>query len=325
MSPTRRRLPKEAVMGLWKHLPIVATMALLALVILIIAIPPASGRDWPPWTGLQGKTIWDLAQLVIVPLSLALIAYMFSNKQRLEDREIARAQREQDLRIADERRRNDSEIALNREREDALQAYLSAMTALLLDHDMNDQKVAVIAQARTLTLLPRMDGNRKATVLRFLAGANLISAEKPVLSLNGADFSAMQAGPLSLWGVSLNGANLRDCKLARSSIRNSDLRWAILVDTDLTDADLFGSDFGCASLAGTDFSQAILLKADFSKGFPARASMHAKQARDNARRSKDLWLETLTEARFQSAKYDYSTKWPDGFDPKRAGLVDIGD
>jgi hypothetical protein len=312
-------------MNSWKHLPIVATAALLAIVILAIVIPSASGREWPPWTGLGGKTIWDLAQLVIVPLSLALIAYMFSNKQRLEDREIARAQREQDLRIADERRRNESEIALNREREDALQAYLTAMTGLLLDHDMSDPKVAVIAQARTLTLLPRMDGNRKATVLRFLAGARLISVEKPVVSLNGADLSGMRAGPLSLWDVSLNGADLRECKLARSSIRNSDLRGAILVDTDLTDADLFGSDFGCASLGGTDFSQAILLKADFSKGFPARASVHAKQASDNARRARERWLETLAGARFQSAKYDYSTKWPDGFDPARAGLVDIGD
>jgi uncharacterized protein YjbI with pentapeptide repeats len=307
------------------HLPIVATAALLAIVILVIVIPSASGREWPPWTGLGGKTIWDLAQLVIVPLSLALIAYMFSNKQRLEDREIARAQREQDLRISDERRRHDSEIALNREREDALQAYLTAMTGLLLDRDINDQKVALIAQARTLTLLPRLDGNRKATVLRFLAGARLIAVEKPVVALNGADFSGMQAGPLSLWDVSLNGANLSDCKLAHSSIRNSDLRWALLVDTDLSDADLFGSDFGCASLGGADFSRAILLKADFSKGFPARASVRADHARDNARRAKEHWLETLADARFQSAKYSYSTKWPDGFDPARAGLVDIGD
>lgn len=308
-----------------RYLPIVLSAALLAVVVLLVAIPGATGRQWPAWTGLAGKTVWDAAQLIIVPISLALIAYLLSNKQRQEDREIARAQREQDLRIADERRRNESEIALNREREDALQAYLSAMTSLLLEHNMTDDKVAVIAQARTLSLLPRLDGKRKATVLRFLAGSQLISTTDKLLSLNGADFSGMQGGAVSLTGVSLGGVNLHGCKLPHSSIRESDLRFADLSGVDLTASDLFGTDLTGANLSGADLSDTVLVKANFGSGIPARASVNVKVARDNARTAEEQWLQTLAGARFKSARYDISTSWPKGFDAKAAGAFDISD
>lgn len=312
-------------MTLKKYLPITLSAVVLAIVVLLVAIPGATGRPWPTWTGLAGKTIWDAAQLIIVPISLALIAYLLSNKQRQEDREIARAQREQDLRIADERRRNDSEIALNREREDALQAYLSAMTSLLLEHNMSDDKVAVIAQARTLSLLPRLDGKRKATVLRFLAGSKLISTTDRLLSLNGADFSGMQGGAVSLTGVSLGGVNLHGCKLPHSSIRDSDLQFADLSDVDLTSSDLFGSDLRGANLDGADLSDTVLVKTNFNSGIPARPSMHINVARNNARTAEQQWLKRLAGARFKSARYDFSTSWPKGFDAKAAGAIDISD
>jgi uncharacterized protein YjbI with pentapeptide repeats len=311
-------------MKLKRYLPITLSAAVLFVVVLLVAIPGATGRPWPAWTGLAGKTIWDAAQLIIVPISLALIAYLLSNKQRQEDREIARAQREQDLLIADERRRNDSEIAANREREDALQAYLSAMTSLLLEHNMSDEKVAVIAQARTLSLLPRLDGKRKATVLRFLAGSKLISSTEPLLSLNGADFSGMQ-GAVSLIDVSLGGVNMNGCKLPHSSVRSSDLRFADLSDVDLSSSDLFGSDLRGANLNGADLSDTILVKTNFSSGIPGRASVNVNVARNNTRMAEEHWLETLAGARFKSARFNYSTTWPKGFDAKAAGAIDISD
>jgi uncharacterized protein YjbI with pentapeptide repeats len=311
-------------MNLKRYLPIILSAAVLGVVVLLVAIPGATGRQWPAWTGLAGKTIWDAAQLIIVPISLALIAYLLSNRQRQEDREIARAQREQDLRIADERRRNDSEIALNREREDALQAYLSAMTTLLLEHNMSDDKVAVIAQARTLSLLPRLDGKRKATVLRFLAGSKLISRTDQLLSLNGADFSGMQVG-VSLAGVSLGGVNLHGCKLPHSSIRDSDLQFADLSDVDLSSSDLFGSDLRGANLDGADLSDTVLVKTNFASGIPARASESVTVARNNARSAEERWLKTLAGAQFKAARYDFSTGWPKGFDAKAAGALDISD
>jgi uncharacterized protein YjbI with pentapeptide repeats len=93
-----------------------------------------------------------------------------------------------------------------------LQAYLSTMTELILDHDLADAKVVAIAQARTISLLSRLDGNRRAAVLEFLASAGLIAAEKPTIRLSGADLSNMQAVRLSMTGVSLSGANLSNSR-----------------------------------------------------------------------------------------------------------------
>jgi uncharacterized protein YjbI with pentapeptide repeats len=303
----------------------IVAVGAIAIGILILAIPAATGGTWPSWTGLDGKTAWDLANLVIVPVSLAVIALLFSDRQRLEDREIARAQREQDLRIAEEQRRTDYEIARFREREEALQAYLSTMTELILDHDLADAKVVAIAQARTISLLSRLDGNRRAAVLEFLASAGLIAAEKPTIRLSGADLSNMQAVRLSMTAVSLRGANLSNSKLAGSSIRSSDLRYADLSDVDLADADLFGTDLCGANLTATDFSRAILLSADFSKGIPSRPSMSAAKGRADGRRAEEDWLSRLAQAKFDRAKYSYATKWPEGVEPKKIGAIDVSD
>ena len=309
--------------GLLRFLPIVVAIGAMAIGILILAIPAATGGTWPPWTGLEGKTAWDLANLVIVPVSLAVIAFLFSDRQRLEDREIARAQREQDLRMAEQQRSTDNEIALNREREEALQAYLSTMTELILGHDLADAKVAAIAQARTISLLSRLDGNRRSAVLEFLVEAGLVAAEKPTIRLSGADLSNMQGVRFSMSGVSLSGANLSNSRLAHASIRNSDLRYADLTDVDLSDSDLCGTDLCGANLDATDFSRALLVGANLSKGIPSRPSVSAAKGKANAREAEENWLLELAQAKFERAKYSYSTKWPEGVDPTKMGAFDI--
>jgi uncharacterized protein YjbI with pentapeptide repeats len=311
--------------GLLRFLPIVVAIGAMALGILILAIPAATGGTWPSWTGLDGKTAWDLANLVIVPVSLAVIAFLFSDKQRLEDREIARAQREQDLHLAEEQRNSDYEIARTREREEALQAYLSTMTELILDHDLADAKVAAIAQARTISLLPRLDGNRRAAVVEFLVEAGLVSAEKPTIRMSGADLSNMQGVRVSMAGVSLSGANLSNSRLVGASFRHSDLRYANLSGADLADADLFGADLCGANLTKTNLSQAILLDADLSKGRPSRPSVSAAKGKADARRAEEDWLLNLAEAKFERAKYSYATKWPAGFEPKKRGAIDLSE
>ncbi len=47
----------------------------------------------------------------------------------------------------------------------------------------------ILARARTLTVLPRLDGGRKGTVLRFLYESGLIHKDGPIIDLRSADFS----------------------------------------------------------------------------------------------------------------------------------------
>lgn len=311
-------------MALSKRLPLLVLAAALTVVVIIFAVPPVTGWNWPAWTGLRGKTLWEFAQLIVVPISLALIAYLFNSSQRAEEREIARAQREQDQIIAEQRRKNDLEIARNRQQEDALQSYLTVMTALVLDRDLTDKKVATIAQARTVSVLSGLDGKRRAQVLRFLSGTGLIAANGAVVSLSGADLSEMPAEAMNLSGVTLMGASLKNSRMTGCSLRESDLRMCDLTNVDLSSADLFGADLRTAHLEGTVFAGTLIYKANFSPP-PERPHMSQQVQRSRAQQAERDWVAELGKARFARARYDYSTRWPSGFSASGAGAIDESD
>jgi hypothetical protein len=166
------------------------------VVALVVAITIVLGYilEWE-WTGLvkdkayTKRTLWDWLQLLIIPAVLAGVGLWFNRQQR-----------EQELQTAD-----------RRAQDEALQAYLDQMSDMLIPH--NDQpslykasqgdSLSSVARARTLTVLPRLDGDRKARVIQFLYEAGLVSKDKRVLDLAGADLSE----------ASLSGANLSGVRL----------------------------------------------------------------------------------------------------------------
>jgi hypothetical protein len=114
------------------------------------AEPPSKHRiAWPRWTGFRGMTVRDWLQLLIVPLALVVIGFLFTmqqyaRQQAIEDR---RAEREREL---EEQRAQDL----------ALQGYLDQMSTLVLEN-LSDPKVQTLLRARTLTVLERLDPSRK--------------------------------------------------------------------------------------------------------------------------------------------------------------------
>jgi hypothetical protein len=78
-------------------------------------------------------------------------------------------------------------------------------------------------------------------------------------------------------------ANLSMARLAGARLQGANLRWADLRDADLRGARLYGADLRGADLTGAD----------------------------------------LTGARFWGALHDRATRWPEGFDPRRRGLIRI--
>jgi hypothetical protein len=84
-------------------------------------------------------------------------------------------------------------------REDALGSYLEQMSELMLDDGLAGSsfrdEVRAVATTVTLTVVRRLDPKRQGLVLRFLAGARLITWPDPKISLEGAD---------------LHGADLQD-------------------------------------------------------------------------------------------------------------------
>ena len=73
-------------------------------------------------------------------------------------------------------------------------------------------------------------------------------------------------------------------------------KWCRDIPVDLSGADLSGADLNRADLREADLRGANLRRADLS------------------------WAD-LREANLRWARYNTSTKWPDGFDPEAAGAL----
>jgi hypothetical protein len=152
-----------------------------------------------------------------------------------------------------------------------------------------------VARALTFTTLRRLDGERKASVLRFLYQANLIRRYIPIIDLGGpndyygADLTKVELQGASLDGVYLCQVNLREADLSDALVIRADLRWsdmrsgqfrnagldaseldyarlngAMLIDARLRGARLVNADLTNADLAGANLANADLRGANLT-------------------------------------------------------------
>jgi Pentapeptide repeats (8 copies) len=169
------------------------------------------------WTGFgpetsapkqHAKTLWDWMQLLIIPVVLALAAFLFNFATTRTERE-----------IATQRYQHDQEMAADKQKEELLQTYLDRMSELLLNNHLRTStdpkdEVRYIARARTLTVLSRLDSSRKRSLLQFLHESDLISTkEGSIIQLKGADLSGA-----NLSHADLSGANLVDAVVTQEQL-----------------------------------------------------------------------------------------------------------
>jgi hypothetical protein len=192
-------------------------------------------KPWSRWTGFQGKTLWDILQLLVVPLVLVFIGYAFSVQQDARQQDIE-DQRAQDA---------------------ALLAYLDQMNVLMLEHNLRksdvDSEVRTLARARTLTVLEMLDSERKAQAMQFLEEAALVytySDTVPKLDLTGADLMDADLSGAVLTDASLQGADLIEADLSRADLSGAVLTDASLQGTDLSEANLRGAVLGTVMTIG---------------------------------------------------------------------------
>ncbi len=227
----------------------------------------------------------DVAELLIIPLTLAVVAYGFSSYQRRKDREIAAEQRQQDLTIAEKERETDREIAQARNEEAELQTYFDRMSELMLEYKLrpwvehqNSEQVShfippttdyetarTIARARTLTVLRRIkDPVRKGSVVRFLYENGLIYKGLTVVDLKEADLNR----------VNLQEANLHRANLDQAFMQEANLNSAQLHSAHLTGARLEGALLYYACLINARLQFAVLNGAHLDRAFLGQALLH---------------------------------------------------
>ena len=123
------------------------------------------------------------------------------------------------------------------------------MSELLLDKQLRlsepDSEIRNVARARTLTVLPQLDANRKGNLIKFLSESKLLE----IISLNGAD---------------LSNADLIAIRLRNADLSEADLSGSNLYAADLSKSDLSCSDLSCANLSGAFLKGTLLFMVTLS-------------------------------------------------------------
>lgn len=187
------------------------------------------------WTGWPGKTLWDWQALLFIPVTIALIASLFTQYQNNRQRDIENLRAERAM----------------------VESYLEHIGVLLLEENLRsvgeNSDARLLARARTIAVLDGVSNDRKVRVLEFLSETKLIQfgpqGEPPVVSLRFADLSDT---PLVKRGI------LSNTDLDRAELNNANMDNAKLIDARLPRADLSGADLSGVDLSGADLSGAIL-------------------------------------------------------------------
>lgn len=262
-----------------------SSLLLITLAALLVLILIYSGYyySWG-WTGFgqytrekddkleyqRGKTLWDWLQLLIVPVVLSVIVTQFNAQS-----------------AATEHKR-----AEDQQQEDALQKYIDIMSGILLDKENpidSSRSIQNVARTRTLSILHRLDGERKGTVIQFLQEAQLISTTTHIIRLDGASLEEANLSKRDLSGADLQGVNMH-----KANLSGVDLHGANLKQVDLSEATIDNANFNDADLRGVDLRGLDLQKVTFVRANLQRA--HLEGAHLGTLSQADLRLAFLKDA-----------------------------
>ncbi len=242
-----------------------AAIGMMVLLIALLAFVLAVRWFGWNWTGFNSyfgpklnyyqyyradKTFWDWLQLLIIPFMLVVGGYWLNLLQRTRDE-----------RAAEERNKREGEIAADKQREAVLDAYLDRMAELDLTKKLHDSAeadaVRNVARARTMMALRRLDGTRKALVIRGLHDFGLIDKKTCIISLNGAQLHGVQLHGANLSEVNLSGADLFGAVFSEANLSGANLSEANLSYVNLSYANLSEANLSGVNLSGADLKGAL--------------------------------------------------------------------
>jgi uncharacterized protein YjbI with pentapeptide repeats/membrane protein implicated in regulation of membrane protease activity len=326
------RSDEQSIILPW-GLVVLAVLALGGVVLVIIY----GYLENPRWIGVSDKKFWDYLELLVVPAALALGVYWL-NRREAERQDQAQAERERERQKLEARREREREDdAAQRERElkvenqraqdAALQAYLDQMSQLLTDKERPLHNASVgdilstVARARTLAVLPKLDGDRQGSILQFLYDAGLINKDRLIVDLTGANLEGVNLSSANLHGAYLCKVRLDEANLWGANLDEANLRGVVVMT---------GANLGLTNLTGANLSGAILTKADLRWADLSRASLvgasliqanleDATLDKANLTGTLGLTEEQLTAAKsLTGATLPFGHKWEDWLEYKHS-------
>jgi uncharacterized protein YjbI with pentapeptide repeats len=160
-----------------------------------------------------------------------------------------------------------------------------------------------------------------------LNGADLRGRSLPSASLDGQILVETDFSEAHLVSARLDDVNARHARFTRANMEGVTCMDACFDEADFSDADLywciaFGASFRGAKLVGASLRGADLKSADFFQADLSGADLGL----DNVGGATQLQGANLIGAKLvgtqlAGAQYDQLTRFPEGFDPKRAGMA----
>jgi len=256
-----------------------------------------------------GKTLWEYLDVFVVPIlsGLFIAVLVWYLERSAKDREAEERKWETLERYFDKV----SALLINK------QVVSLARSAKHIGTNYKDPIVEAardLIRARTLAVLrvftnsngisAPADEDKKASVIRFLAESEVLSALK--VSLAELNLSGCDLNEANLSGANLRGANLSGAFLWRANLSGANLRGANLSGANLTLANLRGANLSGAFLWRANLSGANLSGANLSGAFLWRANLSWANLR-----GANLSGANLSGANLISVRWDDKTKWPD--------------
>jgi uncharacterized protein YjbI with pentapeptide repeats len=290
-------------------------------------IPTSTERFWK-WTGIGEKTLLELLQFtatIIASIAIPITVAMLSNQQE----KTAEVKKQGEEKAAEVKKQQEQKIAEDNQHHAIMSNYLDQMTYLLLDKQLRrsvpSSEVQLIARARTLNTLRRLDGERKGQLLKFLYEENLIGGQchsnqktlqadhckGSILHLNDArlDETTFER-PFPLQGIDLTQVTLAKARLPEIDLTKAEMQGAILNNANLAKALLKQAQMQRSQLRGTILVSSSLIETNLSKADLQGADL----------RSANLTGATLEGANLKEALYNDATKFPKGFNPASEGM-----
>ncbi len=309
-------MSKKFISGIMRYLWIIFPLMALCWLVYIYL----NCDKWPEknCTGFLGKTVWDVLELIIIPITITGVIAFLDKLNRKTDRD-----------NADRRASVDHKIAQDNQFEVALQNFYDSMTNLLLDYDLRNSKpedeVIKIAQAKTITILEVIDLDRKAKIISFLGEIGLFYNHEyntPIISLaymklNKIDLHLASLQYVNLFGAfleeaelrmshleyaNLEHANLRRARLNGAEIIKASLNCAELSDAEMKHVNLFGAKLSSAKLDGANFERANLEEADISNALLKNANLEYANLKNANLFRASLVGANLNKANLEGAK-----------------------
>jgi uncharacterized protein YjbI with pentapeptide repeats len=241
----------------------------------------------------SARTVWEWLTVLTISAVITVVALIFTARQ-------AQQQRETQVQQASD---------------DAVQAYYDEMSTLLIEEDLRtspeNSEARTLARSRTLTILSRLDPQRRSQIFEFLLEAELIQrtvqtthvidlnawmntlrpifpTKDPVINLSGANLSGVSVpANTNLSFADLSGADLSEADLSEANLGTSYLTTTNLHNTNLSGATLSYSDLGLADLSGANLSDVDMTIADLQDADLTNADLSGA----------DLWQADLSDAK----------------------------